>query len=203
MDKGAKSIIGILTLVVLFSGFLALSPLLLLGSNGPIIEEEIVLSKSQIRALATSGALSEDTPIGEGDWKIQSALQMPNGDLWIGGSFNGTLSLGADFINSSGSKDGLIAILSIDGHWLDIKPISGGGIEEVTELQQLDDNTLLVRGRFNEQAQIGDIEINGDGGWGRDAFEAAISIDSSEWISATRIPAELLSSKGGVWCGWK
>ena len=203
VEEGLKSILWIIISALTLSSFLALSPLLLFDNNEGGGIPAIELTSSQIDTLVNSGAQSNNVGLTAGEWVAYSAFQMDDGVVWLGGAFNGTITLGDYKVTSEGSRDGIIASLSPEGEWVMVTSIAGSGIDEILNIQFIGSEKILVKGLFNERIELDNEVVNGSGGWGRNAFEATFSINAAEWSNAIRIPNEWISSSGSVWCGWQ
>ena len=94
------------------------------------------------------------TAITSTDWTIVSSLAATaDGDIVVGGTFSGTLRIGAHVVSSAGRSDGFVARLAADGQprWLD--RIGGEFADGVTAVA-VNAQGVAIGGHFSVEADL-------------------------------------------------
>lgn len=84
----------------------------------------------------------------------------PQGNVWVGGYFQGTANFGSTVLSSGGGKDAFVAKLDPNGNIIFVKQFSGAGDAEVYRLKFSEDGDCYFAGNFDGNIILGSQNYN-------------------------------------------
>lgn len=138
-----------------------------------------------------AGAIRWHTELGSTHWVTVAALAASDDGVVVGGSFSGTLRVGALVVTSAGGSDGFVARLGPDGAPTWLHRVGGAGADAVSALAR-DATSIAIAGSFTIEAELRGQQL-------RSAIPESPYADGFVAIvDAERANVSLLESFGGV-----
>lgn len=102
---------------------------------------------------ASTGAIRWSRPVDASEWSLITSIATANTDLIIGGSFTGTLRIGARVVTSGGKSDGFVARLTATGDLVWLLRVGGPGSDAVQAVATSADR-IAITGSFSLGADL-------------------------------------------------
>ncbi|HJM13215.1 MAG TPA: hypothetical protein QF641_01830 [Candidatus Thalassarchaeaceae archaeon] len=187
---------------LLLSTFLAISPMLIFPSDVTIsVISAEDLSESQLDVLREMDIARTPADTREGKVAMNQAFKLENGEIGIGGTWEGEMKLGEVSLQSKGSRDIFFATLNIDGEWDNVIVAGSQGLDSISSIYSSEGRFSLF-GKVNGESQFSPYSLNHDNGWSPTGFEAHFDPDEG-WTGVWEIDIELLPLNSDVlWCGF-
>ena len=177
--------------------FLAISPLVLLGDGGDLIEiTSDDLSEKQLISLQNLDLARNEAGTRLGQTTITNAILIDE-DLLIAGTWE-VGALGFENQKNAGGRDGFIAIIDVNGTFAIMGVFGSYGEDSLIDFE-INGEGFVVRGFLHGDGNFSGKNLSSRGN--KIVYEA--HLQDNYWTGAWHIDEELIQGDGGrIWCGF-